>query len=99
MVNPPLRQLIILADQKRLLWIKQNGSDARRAGIADAGTRTPRPGVRTDDVLDAIRNVPDEPQLPKVTGGQSRVTDRGTLQIHLLKQILREKLPIEEVEE
>ncbi len=54
-------------------------ADARRAGVADAGARTPRTGVRTDDVLDAIRNVPDEPQLPKVTGGQSRVTDRGTL--------------------
>ena len=40
-------------------------ADARRAGVADAGTRTPRPGVRTDDVLDAIRNVPDEPQLPR----------------------------------
>ena len=52
-------------------------ADARRAGVADAGTRTPRPGVRTDDVLDAIRNVPDEPQLPKikVTGGESRPTD------------------------
>ena len=53
-------------------------ADARRAGVADAGTRTPRPGVRTDDVLDAIRNVPDEPQLPRITGGQPRVTDRGT---------------------
>ena len=55
-------------------------ADARRAGVTDAGTRTPRPGVRTDDVLDAIRNVPDEPQLPKikVTGGQPRVTDKGT---------------------
>ena len=52
--------------------------DARRAGVTDVGTRTPRPGVRTDDVLDAIRNVPDEPQLPRITGGQPRVTDKGT---------------------
>ena len=33
-------------------------ADARRAGVADAGTRTPRPGVRTDDVLDAIEKCP-----------------------------------------
>ena len=53
-------------------------SDAKSAGVADAGTRTPRPGVRSDSLGDAIRNVPDEPQLPRVTGGQPRVTDKGT---------------------
>ena len=67
-------------------------ADARRAGVADAGTRTPRPGVRTDDVLDAIRNVPDEPQLPKVTGGQSRVTDRGTLTNPLTQADLKREI-------
>ena len=52
-------------------------SDAKSAGVADAGTRTPRPGVRGDTLGDAIRTVPDEPQLPKikVTGGESRPTD------------------------
>ena len=53
-------------------------ADARRSGVADAGTRTPRPGVRGDTLGDAIRTVPDEPQLPRITGGQPRVTDRGT---------------------
>ena len=53
-------------------------ADARRSGVADAGTRTPRPGVRGDSLGDAIRTVPDEPQLPRITGGQPRVTDRGT---------------------
>ena len=67
-------------------------ADARRAGVADAGTRTPRPGVRTDDVLDAIRNVPDEPQLPKVTGGKSRVTDRGTLTNPLTQADLKREI-------
>ena len=67
-------------------------ADARRAGVVDAGTRTPRPGVRTDDVLDAIRNVPDEPQLPKVTGGQSRVTDRGTLTNPLTQADLKREI-------
>ena len=67
-------------------------ADARRAGVADAGTRTPRPGVRTDDVLDAIRNVPDEPQLPKVTGGTSRVTDRGTLTNPLTQADLKREI-------
>ena len=67
-------------------------ADARRAGVADAGTATPRPGVRTDDVLDAIRNVPDEPQLPKVTGGKSRVTDRGTLANPLTQADLKREI-------
>ena len=51
--------------------------DAKSAGVADAGTRTPRPDIRTDSLGDAIKNVPDEPQLPKikVTGGESRPTD------------------------
>ena len=68
--------------------------DARRAGVADAGTRTPRPGVRTDDVLDAIRNVPDEPQLPptKVTGGQPRVTDLGTIERPLTQADLKREI-------
>ena len=67
-------------------------ADARRAGVADAGTRTPRPGVRTDDVLDAIRNVPDEPQLPKVTGGQPRPTDLGTTTNPLSQKQLRDRV-------
>ena len=67
-------------------------ADARRGGVVDAGTRTPRSGVRTDDVLDAIRNVPDEPQLPKVTGGQSRVTDRGTLTKPLTQADLKREI-------
>ena len=66
-------------------------ADARKAGVPDAGTRTPRPGVRTDDVLDAIRNVPDEPQLPKikVTGGESRPTDRTGMSQSEFKGLLQ----------
>ena len=53
---------------------------AARTDIPDAGTATPRPDIRTDSLGDAIRNVPPEPELPKikVTGGQPRVTDKGT---------------------
>ena len=54
-------------------------SDAKSAGVLDAGkpTPAPKPDVRTDSLGDAIRNVPDEPQLPKikVTGGVDRPTD------------------------
>ena len=54
-------------------------SDAKSAGVLDAGkpTPAPKPGVRTDSLVDAIKNVPAEPQLPKikVTGGESRPTD------------------------
>ena len=54
-------------------------SDAKSAGVLDAGkpTPAPKPGVRTDSLVDAIKNVPDEPQLPKikVTGGEPRPTD------------------------
>ena len=72
-------------------------ADARRAGVTDAGARTPRPGVRTDDVLDAIKNVPDEPQLPKikVTGGESRPTDlptrTGMSQAEFKKQVVNRR--------
>lgn len=52
---------------------------AARTDIPDAGkpTPAPKPGVRTDSLVDAIKNVPAEPQLPKikVTGGESRPTD------------------------
>ena len=53
---------------------------AARTDIPDAGTATPRPDIRTDSLGDAIKNVPPEPELPrfKVTGGQPRVTDKGT---------------------
>jgi len=57
-------------------------SDAKSAGVLDAGkpTPAPKPDVRTDSLGDAIRNVPDEPQLPKikVTGGVDRPTDLAT---------------------
>ena len=57
-------------------------SDAKSAGVLDAGkpTPAPKPGVRTDSLVDAIKNVPAEPQLPKikVTGGESRPTDLPT---------------------
>ena len=55
---------------------------AARTDIPDAGkpTPAPKPGVRTDSLEDAIKNVPAEPQLPKikVTGGESRPTDLPT---------------------
>ena len=70
-------------------------ADARRAGVSDAGARTPRSGVRTDDILDAIRNVPDEPKLPKVTGGQPRPTDlpnrMGMSQAEFKKQVVNRR--------
>ena len=54
-------------------------SDAKSAGVLDAGkpTPAPKPDIRTDSLGDAIKNVPAEPQLPKikVTGGESRPTD------------------------
>jgi len=69
-------------------------ADARKAGVADAGTRTPRPGVRSDSLEDAIRNVPKEVELPptKVTGGQPRPTDLGTIQRPLSQQQLRDRV-------
>ena len=69
-------------------------ADARRAGVADAGTRTPRPGVRSDSLGDAIRNVPKEVELPptKVTGGQPRPTDLGTVTRPLSQQQLRDRV-------
>lgn len=55
---------------------------AARTDIPDAGkpTPAPKPGVRTDSLGDAIKNVPAEPELPKikVTGGESRPTDLPT---------------------
>lgn len=69
-------------------------ADARRAGVADAGTRTPRPGVRSDSLGDAIKNVPNEPELPptKVTGGQPRPTDLGTIERPLSQTQLRDRV-------
>ena len=69
-------------------------ADARRGGVADAGTSTPRPGVRSDSLGDAIRNVPNEPELPptKVTGGQPRVTDRGTVAKPLTQSELKREI-------
>ena len=69
-------------------------ADARRAGVADAGTRTPRPGVRSDSLGDAIRNVPKEVELPptKVTGGQPRPTDLGTIERPLSQTQLRDRV-------
>jgi len=72
-------------------------ADARRSGVSDAGkpTPAPKPGVRTDDILDAIRNVPDEPKLPKVTGGQPRPTDlpnrMGMSQAEFKKQVVNRR--------
>ena len=68
--------------------------DAKSAGVVDAGTSTPRPGVRSDTLGDAIRTVPDEPQLPKikVTGGQPRPTDLGTTANPLSQTQLRDRV-------
>ena len=68
--------------------------DARRAGATSAGTATPRPGVRSDSLGDAIKNVPNEPELPptKVTGGQPRPTDLGTIERPLSQTQLRDRV-------
>ena len=67
---------------------------AARTDIPDAGTATPKPGVRTDSLDDAIRNVPPEPELPKikVTGGQPRVSDRGTVTNPLSQSELKREI-------
>ena len=74
-------------------------SDAKSAGVLDAGkpTPAPKPDVRTDSLGDAIRNVPDEPQLPKVkvTGGVDRPTDlsnrMGMSQADFRKQVVNRR--------
>ena len=74
-------------------------SDAKSAGVLDAGkpTPAPKPDIRTDSLGDAIRNVPDEPQLPKVkvTGGVDRPTDlasrTGMSQADFRKQVVNRR--------
>ena len=74
-------------------------SDAKSAGVLDAGkpTPAPKPDVRTDSLGDAIKNVPDEPQLPKikVTGGVDRPTDlssrTGMSQADFRKQVVNRR--------
>ena len=74
-------------------------SDAKSAGVLDAGkpTPAPKPDIRTDSLGDAIRNVPDEPQLPKVkvTGGVDRPTDlsnrMGMSQADFKKQVVNRR--------
>ena len=74
-------------------------SDAKSAGVLDAGkpTPAPKPDIRTDSLGDAIKNVPDEPQLPKVkvTGGVDRPTDlasrTGMSQADFRKQVVNRR--------
>ena len=74
-------------------------SDAKSAGVLDAGkpTPAPKPDIRTDSLGDAIKNVPDEPQLPKVkvTGGVDRPTDlanrMGMSQADFKKQVVNRR--------
>lgn len=65
--------------------------DARRAGATSAGTPTPKPGIRVDTLGDAIRNVPQEPELPKVTGGQPRTTDRTGMSQSEFRRLVQNK--------
>ena len=79
------------------------GADAAQQAARDmasddlVGTRKPRVGSGSSpqalkDLSQAVDDVPPEPKLPRVTGGQPRVSDRGTVTNPLSQSELKREI-------